>query len=89
MKASKLRKGDRIVITGVPGEGIPNYTIHRETVRVYKKLTARRRSVRIGWIDEYGQPWYLCKLKRKNGEYEWHTLAVMDGDTNWRMVKAR
>src|SRR5205823_4306232 len=42
-----LRIGDKIRIVGVPGEGIPDYTIHRDTIRVYKKLIDRKRPVRI------------------------------------------
>jgi hypothetical protein len=87
--ASELRIGDLILITGVPGEGIPNYYIHRETTRVFKKLVARKRPVRIRRIDEYGAPWYLCKFKKRDGTFEVHDLAVCEGETNWLLVKRR
>ena len=89
MKSRDLRIGDTVRIIGVPGEGIPDYFIHRETVRVYKKLTARMRPVRIREIDEYGQPWFWCRFRRKNGTFELHALAIMDTDTNWELVKRR
>jgi hypothetical protein len=89
MKMKRLKVGDRIRIIGVPGEGIPNYVIHRETVRVYKKLIARKRSVRIREIDEYGVPWFTCKFKKRNGAWEWHSMAVMDSDKNWIPVRPR
>ncbi len=89
MNVNELRVGDRIRITGVPGEGIPGYGIQPETVRVYKKLLARNRPVRIYEINEYGQPWFQCKFKRRNGIWEEHTLAIFDDDTNWVPVKKR
>jgi hypothetical protein len=65
MKGSQLRVGDRVMITGVPGEGVANYYIHRDTVRVFKKLIARKCPVRIRRIDEYGTPWYLCSSRNE------------------------
>ncbi len=47
MKATQLKTGDRIRIVGAPGDGVPGYVILPETVRVYKTLLARNRSVRI------------------------------------------
>jgi hypothetical protein len=89
MKASELKVGDRIRITGVPGVGIPGYYIHRDTVRAYKKLIARGRSVRIFKIDKYGSPWYAFRFRLKSGKWEYHWLAVYDTDTNWIVVKRR
>ncbi|HKQ50470.1 MAG TPA: hypothetical protein VJZ71_20530 [Phycisphaerae bacterium] len=56
MKASKLKVGDKIELIAVPGEGIPDYYIHPSTVRVYKKIIARNRPVRIGWINATSIP---------------------------------
>ncbi|MBP3956050.1 hypothetical protein J8F10_12230 [Gemmata sp. G18] len=89
MTASELKVGDRIRITGVPGDGIPGYQIHAETVRVYKKLVARGRAVRIYEIDEYGAPWFACRFRTKNKKWEHHFLAVYDTDTNWVPVIRR
>lgn len=88
MKANELRVGDRIRIVAVPGEGIPNYTIFKETIQVYKKIIARKRAIRINEIDEYGQPCFCVKFKRKNGQWEWHHLVVFESDTNWVPVTA-
>lgn len=89
MKSSDLRIGDRIRIVGIPGEGIPNYTIHPETVHVYKKLVKRKRSVRISHFDEFGSPWYHCRFRKRNGLWEYHSLIVRSSDTNWVLVKPR
>ena len=89
MKACELRIGDRVRITAIPGEGVPNYTLHRETRQVYPKIIARKRSVRISEIDEDGQPWYTVKFRRKNGKWEEHVLNIMDSDTNWVPVKRK
>ncbi len=89
MKSSELKIGDRIRITEVPGKGIPNYTIFPETVRVYKKLVKRKRSVRISEFDEFGSPWYHCRFRKRNGQMEYHSLIVMSSDTNWVLVKKR
>jgi hypothetical protein len=56
MRASDLQVGDWIRITGIAGVGVPGYYIHKNTVRVYKKLVSRNRPVRIREIDEYGTP---------------------------------
>ena len=89
MKASELRVGDWIRITGIAGDGVPGYYILPETVRVYKKLVARNRPVRIREIDEYGAPWYRCMFRMRNGKWEGHDLAVFDSDGNWIPVKRR
>ena len=68
MKASKLTIGDRIRLKGVPGDGIPGYCIHRDTVRVYKKLIARGRSVRIYTIDgDSVNLWFACRVSAVKG----------------------
>lgn len=73
----------------VPGAGDPNYTIHKETVRVYKMIIARKRAVRIYKIDEWGCPWYAVKFRRKDGTWDDHWLNLMPGETNWVLVKKR
>ncbi len=89
MKPGDLRVGDRIRIVGIPGEGVPGYYLHRDTRRVFKKLVARRRPVRIAWIDEYGSPWYRYRFRTKGGRWESHHLAVLEGETNWVLVRRR
>jgi hypothetical protein len=89
MEASQLKIGDRIRIIGVPGDCIPDYYIHPDTVRIFKKLIARKRSLRIRSIDEHGQPWYECKFKNRDGTWEWHSLAVGEGENNWVPVTRR
>jgi hypothetical protein len=89
MEARELQIGDLIRITGIPGAGVPGYYIHRDTVRVYQRLIARGRSVRIYKIDESGTPWFACRFRRPSGKWEYHFLAVVDTDRNWVSVKRR
>ena len=53
----------------------------------YKKIIARKRSVRIYESDEWGSPCFMVKFKKKNGKWEHHLLSVMEEDTNWVPVK--
>jgi hypothetical protein len=72
----QLRVGDRVRLTEVPPEFLQEgYHIHKDTMRVYKRLVARRRPLRVYEIDEYGHPWVECRFRRKNGKYEIHWLA--------------
>ena len=89
LSMKKLKVGDKIRILEVPGKDIPGYFIHKDTVQVYKRIIARKRAVRISSIDEYDQPWYTVKFRRKNGSWEYHWLAVMEGDTNWVRVRKK
>ena len=91
MNPKELKIGDRIRILSVPhGTDAEYYWISKDTVRVFKKIIARKRSVRISEIDEDGTPWYTCKFKRKNGTWEWHYMAVLEGDgDNWVKVKKK
>jgi len=89
MKAADLKVGDRVRITGIAGHGVPDYVISRDTVRVYKKLIARGRSVRINRIDEYGSPWYHCRFRTGDGKWEHHFLSVSGSDNNWVKVHVR
>ncbi len=71
-----LKPGDRVRLVHLREFLQPGYVIYPETMRVYKKLLARRRSLRIGGIDEYGHPWALVRFRRKNGRYETHWLSL-------------
>ncbi len=90
MKVSKLKVGDRIRILCPPNECVQDYGyIHKDTVRIFKKIAARKRSVRIDRIDEYGTPWYSVRFRRKDGSWEYHCLNVMTGEANWVPVKKK
>lgn len=81
---SELKRGSKIRILSAPS----GY-LHKETLAVYKKIIKRSRPVRINKIDEYGNPWYTVKFRRKNGDWEEHMLNVIDEDNNWKFVKPR
>ena len=81
-----LRVGDRIRIVRMPSDfSKPGYYVHPSTRRLYKKLIARRRSVRVYEIDEYGGPWISCRFRDRNGDWEYHALCV--DDDSWVRVK--
>jgi len=73
----ELKVGDRVRLTEFPPEYLrEGCYIHPDMIRLYKKLLSRRRSLRVARIDEYGEPWIDCKFRRRNGDWEWHTLAI-------------
>ena len=82
MKASDLKVGDKIRMISVSGEGIPNYWIHKNTVRVFKKVTARKRAVRIDRIGEDGTPWYTVRFKQKDGRWAWNILSLLEEEAS-------
>lgn len=83
----ELRVGDRIRIVRLPGQKVPGYYLPPMSRRVYKRLIARRRSVRISSIDEWGVPWFWCRFRQKNGSWDHHALGV--NDDSWEKVKRR
>jgi hypothetical protein len=83
-----LRVGDRVRIVRMPSDAdAPGITFHAETRRLYKRLIARRRSVRVFEIDEWGLPWIRCRFRLKDGRWEYHWLAI--NDDSWIRVKCR
>lgn len=89
MKASELKIGQKIRIVAVPGVDEPDYYIHPDTVRAYKKVIARKRAVTISKFDEFDAPWFSVILKGKNGRKEWLSFGVFDDDKNWVAVRPR
>jgi hypothetical protein len=83
-----LKVGDQIRLFEIPPEfSQKGYYIHRDTMRIYKKLLARGRPLRIRDIDEYGLPWISCRVPRTGGDWEWHWLAF--NHAGFVRVKAR
>ena len=84
----ELRVGDLIRIVRLPtGVDTPGYTFHPCTRRLYKRLIARRRPLRVCRIDQWGAPWVRCRFRCKDGLWEHHSLAV--NDDSWIRVKRR
>jgi hypothetical protein len=72
-----LKVGDKVRLSEYPPEFLrPGYQIHRDTKRVYKRLVARGRPLRVFQIDEYGAPWIHCRIRGKSGRLEDHWLAI-------------
>jgi hypothetical protein len=65
----------------------PGYFFAPETRRLYQRLIARRRPLRVFQIDEYGLPWVACRFRLPDGRWEHHWLAV--NDDSWGRVKSR
>lgn len=89
----KLRVGDRIRFIHVPNDfaTADGYLLHRDTLRLYRRLIARRRSVRVAYLSEWGDskaPWIRCQFRRKDGRIEYHSLAVTESD-GWVKVRPR
>jgi len=82
------RVGDRIRIVRMPSDAdAPGYSFAPQTRRLYKRLIARARPLRISRIDGYGLPWVACRFRRPNGSWDCHWLAV--NDDSWGRVRSR
>ncbi|MEX2121804.1 MAG: hypothetical protein WD847_19635 [Pirellulales bacterium] len=72
-----LKVGDRIRLVHMPTEfSQKEYLIHRDTLRAYRRLIARQRSLRICEIDEGGCPWIQFRFKKKDARWEHHWLLL-------------
>ncbi len=73
----RLKVGDHIRIVHLPDEfARVGYQIHRDTLSAYRRVIERRRPLRVYEIDDWGLPWVHFRLRRKNGRWEFHYLAV-------------
>jgi hypothetical protein len=87
-KLRELRVGDRVRIVRMPSDAdAPGFYFAPETRRLYKKLIARNRSVRVFKIDADGLPWIACRFRRRNATWEYHWLAI--NDDSWVRVRTR
>jgi hypothetical protein len=83
-----LRVGDRIRIVRMPWDAdAPGRTFLPETRRLYRKLIARGRSLRVCRLDEHGLPWVACRFPLRDGRWEHHWLVV--NDDSWVRVRCR
>lgn len=82
-----LRVGDRVRLVEMPAKYRLGYNIHPETWRLYKRLLARGRSMRICEIDDWGMPWIRCRFRRKNGRWVHHGLGL--DEMGWVLVEQR
>jgi hypothetical protein len=73
----ELRVGDRIrPVTGPPEWGQPGYRLPPETAALWQLLVARRRPLRVYEVDEWGAPWVRCRVRRPDGGWDGHYLAI-------------
>jgi hypothetical protein len=83
-----LRVGDRVRLVEIPAEFLQEGCfVHRETLRVYKRLIARKRALRVFQIDQWKLPWIQCRFRRKDGRWEHHWLAI--NHSGLRKVQSR
>ena len=84
----ELRVGDRIRIVRLPSAwDRPAYLVPPCTRRLYRRLIARGRPVRVYEIDRQGLPWIHCRFRRPDGRWEHHFLAIDAG--SWVRVRKR
>ena len=87
----KLRVGDRIRIVSMPSEfSRPGRFVHQDTLRVYRRLIERGRSVRVAYLEQWGEstaPWIRCQFRQKDGSIEYHSLMI--NHDGWVRVKPR
>jgi hypothetical protein len=82
-----LRISDMVRIVRMPsGVDAPGYVFHRMTRQLCKRLIERKRPVRVYEVA-YGAPWISCRFRRKDGRWEYHSLAI--NDDSWVRVKHR
>lgn len=83
-----LRVGDSVRRVAMPGEfAAPGFQLFPCTRRVYERLIARRRPVRVCEIDGWGLPWIHCRFRKKSGKWEYHWLAF--NHDGWVRVRVR
>jgi hypothetical protein len=84
----ELRVGDRIRLVAEPPEWQrPGYQLPSCTRRLWLLLIARRRSLRVCEVDEWGAPWVRCRFRKRGGGWEHHYLAIVEA--GWVRVKPR
>jgi hypothetical protein len=84
----ELRIGDRIRLVAMPTEfAQAGYLLYPCTRRVYERLIARRRPVRVCRIDDWGIPWIRCQFRLKDGRRGYHSLAF--NHDGWVRVRPR
>jgi hypothetical protein len=84
----KLKVGDRVRLVHFPDEYLSPHALHRQTRQLYRRLLARRRFVRVYYVDEMGLPWIQCQFRQRNGKWEYHSLLI-GTESGWVKVKPR
>lgn len=86
-----MKAGDRIVIIAEPQPDSEDWYMHPDTRELYRKLIARKRSVRIYMKEEVGVGWFNVRFKQPDGTWEHHTMVVFEEHEGieWRRVKKR
>jgi hypothetical protein len=73
----KLRVGDRLGFVNRPTVFThPGYFVHRDTLRVCRRLIERRHPLRVVYLDDWKLPWIRCQFRRKDGRIDYHSLAI-------------
>jgi hypothetical protein len=83
-----LRVGERIRLVEMPCDFLHSgYLLSPCTRRVYERLIARRRPIRVFKIDELGLPWVRCNFREGGGRWGYHSLAF--NHDGWVRVQPR
>lgn len=71
----KLKVGDLVLLAFMPEEfNQPGYTLHKDTLRVYKAILNHNKPLKIKSIDEDGIPWVEYREKYRGFKLT-HSLA--------------
>jgi hypothetical protein len=85
-RCRRLQVGDHVRFVQIPSSADwPSICFPPETLRLYKRLIARRRPSRVIAMDECGLPWIAYRFRGSDGRMERHSLAI--DDESW--VRAR
>lgn len=88
---TRLKVGDQIKLNVVPTADLQQRERELEegiledagmTADTIGRIVAQNPVVTIDRVDEYGQPWFDCKVLNEQDEIEEHSLAIMD-DESW------
>lgn len=83
-----LKAGDLVRLVHFPIEYLKPGSLLPETRRLYRYLLARRRPVKVIYLDEMGLPWIGCRYRGRKGRMEDHWLLI-GTESGWVKVKRR
>jgi hypothetical protein len=79
MVEEPLKVGARVrIVRFPPGWAEPGFHVPWSTREVYRRLMARRRSLRIDLVDAWGA-WVRCQFRSRAGRMHYHSVVLDDG----------
>ena len=89
----KLRPGDRVRLLSIPKSDLEQRAREQRdgvelagwTADTLERILKISPVVTIDRVDEFGAPWFDCKVETNNGEIEFHSLTITD-DESWERL---